>query len=107
MRIFTILFLAVSLLAGCRHPSFDRVGTLSAGGRLTATFQYLHPAGQSVEFGGRPVDLVAAPDGRTIYVKDNRGLVVIDSATWRVACMSQIDFVVRALVPLAAGKTWS
>jgi C_GCAxxG_C_C family probable redox protein len=31
----------------------------------------------------------------------------IDSATWRVTCMSQIDFVVRALAPLAAGKTWS
>ncbi len=35
-------------------------------------------------FGGRPVDLVLAPDGRTLYVKDNRGLVVIDAATWSI-----------------------
>lgn len=31
----------------------------------------------------------------------------IDSGIWRVACMSQIDCVVRALAPLPAGKTWS
>jgi hypothetical protein len=31
----------------------------------------------------------------------------IDGGIWRVACLSQIDFVVRALAPLPAGKTWS
>ena len=30
------------------------------------------------------MDLVASPDGRTVYVKDNRGLVVIDAPTWKV-----------------------
>jgi len=49
-----------------------------------ATDQLIRPAGQSVEFGGRPVDLALAPDGRTIYVKDNRGLLVIDTATWKI-----------------------
>jgi C_GCAxxG_C_C family probable redox protein len=30
----------------------------------------------------------------------------IDSGTWRVTCMSQIDFVVRALASLPAGTAW-
>lgn len=48
------------------------------------THQLLHPAGQSIAFGGRPVDLVLSPDGRTLFAKDNRGLVVIEVATWQV-----------------------
>ncbi|HEU0039260.1 MAG TPA: phosphoesterase, partial [Verrucomicrobiae bacterium] len=78
------LFFVVSLLMGCQTKAADRVGPLSSAGHLTATHQLIRPAGQSVEFGGRPVDLVASPDGRTLYVKDNRGLVVIDAATWRI-----------------------
>ncbi len=78
------LFFVVSLLMGCQSKAADRVGPLSSGGHLTATHQMIRPAGQSVEFGGRPVDLVASPDGRTLYVKDHRGLVVIDAATWRI-----------------------
>ena len=33
---------------------------------------------------GRPADLVLSPDGRTVYVKDSRGLVVIDPVTWQI-----------------------
>ncbi len=76
--------LAVCLLTGCQPKSIQHVGPQPAGGHLTATLQFLHPAGQSVEFNGRPVDLVASPDGRTIYVKDNRGVVALDAATWQV-----------------------
>lgn len=57
---------------------------MPAGGYLMPTHQLIRPAGQSVEFGGRPVDLVASPDGRTIYVKDNRGVVALDTASWQV-----------------------
>jgi hypothetical protein len=78
------LFFAACLVIGCPAKSADQVGPLSSGGHLTSTHQLIRPAGQSVEFGGRPVDLVASPDGRTVYVKDNRGLVVIDAPTWKV-----------------------
>jgi len=53
-------------------------------GVMTPTRQLLRPAGRSVEFGGRPVDLVVAPDARRLFVKDNRGLVVIDLERWEV-----------------------
>ncbi|MSU20514.1 MAG: phosphoesterase [Pedosphaera sp.] len=79
-----ILALPLALLAGCRTAPIQHVGPLTSGEHLTPTHQLLHPAGQSVEFGGRPIDLVLAPDGRTLFVKDNRGLVVIDAETWQV-----------------------
>jgi hypothetical protein len=31
----------------------------------------------------------------------------IDSGVWRVACMSQVEFVVRALASLSEGKAWT
>ena len=48
------------------------------------TRQLIRPAGRTLEFGGRPVDLAIAPGGTVLYAKDNRGLVVIDAKTWAV-----------------------
>lgn len=84
MRLFTILLPALGCLSACHAQSLEHVGPLPASGHLTATHQLLHPAGQSVEFSGRPVDLALSPDGRTLYVKDNRGFQVIDTATWKI-----------------------
>lgn len=47
---------------------------------LTPTAQIVRPVGRIVEIGGRPVDLALSPDGNTAYVKDNRGLLLIDVA---------------------------
>src|SRR5512143_3371857 len=82
MRLFILL--AIAGLAGCQTSSPEHVGPLPTGGHLMATHQLIRPAGESVELGGRPLDLALAPDGRTLYVKDNRGLVVIDAATWQI-----------------------
>src|SRR5436190_14039686 len=60
------------------------VGAAMDGGVVVATGQVVRPAGETLEFGGRPVDLALAPDGRALYVKDNRGLVVIDAVAWKV-----------------------
>ena len=62
----------------------DQVGPAGDDGFLVATGQLIHPAGESVGFKGRPVDLALSPDGRRLYVKDNRGLVVIDTASWKL-----------------------
>jgi YVTN family beta-propeller protein len=86
MRRLKILLPSLCLLIGCRTNTnvSDHVGPLPKGGHLTATHQLIRPAGESVEFNGRPVDLVASPDGRTLYVKDNRGLAVLDAESWQV-----------------------
>jgi YVTN family beta-propeller protein len=81
---FGALALVLFFLAGCQTKPVQRVGPLAAGGHLMPTHQLLHPAGETVNFGGRPVDLVLAPNGRLLFVKDNRGLVVIDTQSWQV-----------------------
>ncbi len=53
-------------------------------GVLATTQQLLRPAGTSVAFPGRPVDLAVLPDGLQVVVKDNKGLCVIDRQSWRV-----------------------
>jgi YVTN family beta-propeller protein len=77
--------LSTLLLAACQTPKPEHVGPLPSGqGDLTATYQLLHPAGQSVAFAGRPIDLILSPDGKLLLVKDNRGLVVIEAATFQI-----------------------
>jgi len=61
-----------------------RVGPAPGGGHIVTTGQLVRPAGRTIEFNGRPVDVVCTADGRTAFVKDNRGLVVIDVAEWKV-----------------------
>ncbi len=84
MRALTIMLPSLCVFLGCQPKPVERVGPLGSGGHMMATHQLVRPAGESVEFGGRPVDLALAPDGRTVYVKDNQGLRVIDAATWKI-----------------------
>lgn len=78
-----LAWLAVPLLlAGC--VSDQKLGKQPDGSSLVATGQLLRPAGEQIKFNGRPVDLCFSEDGATLFVKDNRGLVVIDAATKKV-----------------------
>ena len=87
MRLKKFLLPGLCLLLGCHSVPVSRVehaGPLATGGNLMPTHQLVRPAGQSVEYGGRPVDLALSPDGRTVYVKDNHGILVMDAATWKI-----------------------
>jgi len=87
MRFRKLLLPGLCFFIGCQSNPVDgveRVGPLATGGHLMPTHQLIRPAGQSIEFGGRPVDLALSPDGRAVYVKDNRGLLVLDAATWQI-----------------------
>lgn len=77
-----ILTLCVVATSAPQSPL--RVGPRQDNSHVVATGQLLHPAGDSLQFNGRPVDMVLSPNGRTLYVKDNRGVVVIDVETWKV-----------------------
>ncbi|NSW78167.1 MAG: bifunctional YncE family protein/alkaline phosphatase family protein [Chthonomonadetes bacterium] len=84
----TILFIALALVASicARSAPQDpmRVGHQNDGATVVSTAQLVRPAGESLQFGGRPVDMVLSPDGRTLYLKDNRGIVVVDVGSWKV-----------------------
>jgi YVTN family beta-propeller protein len=59
-----------------------RVGQVQHGAVVVPTRQLIRPAGKSIEFHGRPVDLVLAHDGKTLYVKADKDVLAIDVATW-------------------------
>lgn len=78
-------FLFVAVFAPALfQPEAPRAVGPAAEGTTVTTGQLVRPIGKTVEFAGRPVDLAVSPDGRTVYAKDNRGLVVIDAAAWTV-----------------------
>jgi autotransporter-associated beta strand protein/YVTN family beta-propeller protein len=58
------------------------VGQLPNGEQSLPSKQIVRAAGQSLEFGGRPVDLVLSPDGRTVFIKNMNNLLVVDAASW-------------------------
>src|SRR3989442_15748791 len=60
-----------------------RVGPTTQG-TIVPTQQLIRPAGKSVEYKGRPVDLALSPDGKTVYVKSNKHLLSIDAGAWTI-----------------------
>ncbi len=63
----------------------DRVGPRPDGGQTLPSRQILRLAGRRLQFGGRPVDLVLSPDGRTLFVKNMKNLLVVDAASWTLS----------------------
>ena len=63
-------------------PAPILVGPQPDGEHVVTTFQWVRPAGDTVKYGGRPVSVALAPDGRVLYAKDNKGIVAVDAATW-------------------------
>src|ERR1700733_10072258 len=63
----------------------EQVGPLPDGGQSLPSKQILRAAGQRLQFNGRPVDLALSPDGRTVYVKNMKNLLVVDAASWTLS----------------------
>ncbi len=79
-RLLVLCLLGLSF--GCSQSK--KVGTQPDGSKLVATGQVLRPAGEQISFNGRPIDLCLSKDKQTLFVKDNRGLVVIDVPSKKV-----------------------
>ena len=65
------------LISSCQAPPPALVGP-AEDGHWVPTRQLIRPAGEVIEIDGRPVDMVISRDGSSIYVKDHRGIVVLD-----------------------------
>jgi autotransporter-associated beta strand protein/YVTN family beta-propeller protein len=61
-----------------------KVGMLGDDEQVIPSRQILRVPGSSIQFGGRPVDLVRSPDGRFIYIKNLSSLVVVDAVSWKI-----------------------
>ncbi len=85
-----LLFIAVCLALPAFCAADVTVGPAEGGGYVASTRQLIRPSGQTVEFGGRPVDMVLSPDGRTVYVMTNSAVVAIRTADWTI--LQQMGF---------------
>ena len=74
----TLALFAFGCHASSQPDSAVHVGHSDDGVTVVPTRQLLHPAGRSVEFHGRPVDLVLSSDGRIAYVKSDNSIFAID-----------------------------
>ena len=63
----------------------ERVGPLPNGEQFLPSGQILGVTGQRLEFDGRPVDLALSPDGKKVYVKNMKNLLVVDARTCTLA----------------------
>jgi YVTN family beta-propeller protein len=79
-----VLFIAVWVALPALCIADAAVGPAAGGGYVVPTRQLIRPAGQTVEFGARPVDLMVSPDGGTVYVMTNSGVVAIRTAGWKI-----------------------
>ena len=94
MKLHIALPLVAALfLTSCRahHPNdaiSDDQSSVAVGpvkqGMIVPTRQLIRPAGDSVEFHGRPVDLVTSPDGKRVYVKSGDALLVLDAEDFKI-----------------------
>ncbi len=88
-RAATILALVLCVPCVPCRSTFGQEDSLHVGlqpdGRVVApTNQILEPAGTQVTFPGRPVDLALSEDGKLLFVKNLKDLVIIDSATGKI-----------------------
>jgi YVTN family beta-propeller protein len=77
-----LICMAGAIVVSC--ASEPRVGAQSSKGIVVSTEQIIHPAGKSVKFFGRPVDIAISSNGKNLFVKDNRGIVLIDTASFTI-----------------------
>ncbi|HWD40193.1 MAG TPA: alkaline phosphatase family protein [Fimbriimonas sp.] len=90
MKSALVTSLAVLALVGVAFSAkkllfADRVGSKNEDGVLVATGQRAYVPPLTAQLGRRPVDLVLSPDQTTAYVKENRGLSIVDLGSMRVA----------------------
>ncbi len=91
---FGLLVLAMSSASaqqGDRFQSLKRDGTLTAhvgrqadGRIIVPTNQVLDPAGEQIEFPGRPFDFLLSPDERTLVVKVHDSVLFVDVESRKV-----------------------
>jgi YVTN family beta-propeller protein len=62
----------------------QRVGPHERGSIVVPTGQLIRPAGETLGFAGRPVDMAISPDQRLLFLKNAERLMLLDTATWKV-----------------------
>jgi YVTN family beta-propeller protein len=61
-----------------------QVGLSADGNYVVPTSQLIRPAGETLTFEGRALDLALSPDGKSVFVKYQQGVLVVDPYTWKI-----------------------
>jgi DNA-binding beta-propeller fold protein YncE len=87
MKPARVLFLAFAAACAAPGPSDEDapVGPRAQGGHVLPTQQIVEPAGTTLAFDGRPLDLVLSPDGRFVFVKEKAGVLTLDARSCTLA----------------------
>ncbi len=81
LSIAIIISLFVSLASA---QEIGQVGPQTNGTYLVPTMQLIQPAGDSLTFNGRAIDLALSPDTNNVFVKYDQGVLVVDPETWKI-----------------------
>jgi len=86
MRLRILSTVVTSFLLASLIPAQEpgQVGLKADGAYLVPTVQLIQPAGETLTFSGRAVDLAVSPDGTNVFVKYDQGILVVDAATWKI-----------------------
>lgn len=87
VTVFAVVYLAAA--AACAPDV--AVGPADGGGYVASTRQLIRPAGRTVEFGGRPVDVLLSNDAKMLYAMTNWGVVAIRTADWAIIQQMRFD----------------
>jgi len=83
VTVFAVTGLALNI--GWRQArSKDTVGMTGDNAAIVATGQRVQPAGDILTYGGRPVDMALSPQGESVYIKDDKGVTVAQTMSWKV-----------------------
>jgi len=80
----------VLLPLACAAPELPEsdtpVGPRAQGGHVLPTRQVVEPAGTTLAFDGRPLDLVLSADGRFVFVKEKSSVLTLDARSMTLLC---------------------
>ncbi|HTS17290.1 MAG TPA: bifunctional YncE family protein/alkaline phosphatase family protein [Verrucomicrobiae bacterium] len=79
-----LAFIATLFVITASGQEVGQVGPGTNGTYLVPTTQLIHPAGDTLTFSGRAIDLALAMDGKNLFVKYDRGVLMVDPQTWKI-----------------------
>jgi DNA-binding beta-propeller fold protein YncE len=77
-------FLALSALSALLGLAGQLPTNQKVDGYFLPTGQFVKPLGDTLTINARPVDMTVHPSGKWLYVKENRGLTVVDAIGWKI-----------------------
>jgi len=83
-QLFSLALVTCLAVAGASSGDKLFVGVVGPGTFLTPTGQFIKPAGNVIEFFGRPSDLALDPVRHVLAVKNSHGIVLVDTTSWRI-----------------------